>query len=54
MKKIKTKRTRKGKDTKKHKQETLGDYTKKTHAEEIEELTFQRLKEITKKTGTKK
>jgi hypothetical protein len=49
MKKIKAKRTRKGKDTKKHKQETLRDYTKKTHAEEIEELMFQRLKEMTKR-----
>lgn len=46
---------RKGKkDSKKHKQETLSDYTKKTHAEEIEELMFNRLKEMTKKTGNKK
>lgn len=46
---------RKGKkDIKKHKQETLSDYTKKTHAEEIEELMFKRLKEITKKAGARK
>jgi len=46
---IKTKRRKGKRDIKKHKQENLSNYTKKSHTEEIEELMFERLKEITKK-----